>query len=105
MLWTLAVVVLGSSPSAAPTCATSSRGVESLIAKKAADVGGQEYCQFRIYETHFDVDGDGREDFLVVFSIEGAHGNDITQFLAVFPSTTGWAPTLIEVGRRGTRLV
>jgi len=91
---------------AAPTCATRDDRVERLIATNAKESGGQEYCQFRLYETLSDVDGDRREDFLVVFEIEGeGGGNNSVQYLAVFPSGTAWTPAVTEVGRRGQRAV
>ena len=48
-----------------PTCHTADSRIEGLISAKAAELQGQEYCQFRLYHTIDDVDGDGRDDFLV----------------------------------------
>ncbi len=92
---------------AGPSCRTSDARVEGFIAAKARELGGSEYCQFRRYETMSDVDGDGVDDFVVVFGIEGRNGggNDITQFLAVFGSRAAWKPRVVECGGRGTRLV
>jgi len=78
-----------------------------LVAAKKRALRGNEDCQFRIYETLSDVDADGREDFLVVFGIDGAEGNAgaVIQFLAVFASGSHWQPAVAEVGRRGQRIV
>jgi len=72
-----------------PTCRTADARVERMIASTAAESKGVEYCQFRMYHTIDDVDGDLRDDFIVVFSVEApAGGNDARQFLAVLPSRT-----------------
>jgi hypothetical protein len=86
---------------------TADARVEEAIAAKKRGLHGNESCQFRIYETLSDVDGDGREDFLVVFGIDGAEGNAgaVIQFLAVFASGSQWQPVVAEVGRRGQRIV
>jgi hypothetical protein len=91
----------------APSCITSDRRVEDVVAAKARELGGHEYCQFRIYETLSDVDADGIDDFLVVFSVEGpgGGGNNTIQFLAAFASSNEWRPSVVEVGRRGQRMV
>jgi hypothetical protein len=89
-----------------PSCKTADDRVESLIAAKAAKLGGQEYCQYRIYAVD-DVDGDQKDDFLVVFSVEGegGGGNGVVQYLAVFASRNEWQPVAVETGRRGGHLV
>lgn len=104
MLWATLFAALAAAPG--PSCVTADKRLESFISAKAAELGGREYCQFRIYEALHDIDGDGVEDFLVVFSVEGAGGgNDFTQFLGVFPSGSHWAPSALEVGGRGTRQI
>jgi len=63
-----------------------------------------EYCQFRRYDALDDVDGDGKDDFLVLFTVEGPRGgNDHVSFLAAFLSTRPDRPILVEAGRRGER--
>ena len=106
MLELLTAVLLIQTPSP-PSCVTADLRVEEVIAAKARALQGTEYCQYRIYGTLSDVDGDGREDFLVVFGIEGAEGyaGATIQFLAVFPSGSQWRPAVAEVGRRGQRIV
>ena len=54
-----------------------------------------------------DVDGDGVEDFVVLFSVENVHGsgNNTTQVLAALTSTLAWRAVTIEVGWRGRREV
>ena len=91
----------------APSCTTADRRVEEAIVATQRELQGQELCQYRLYETLSDVDGDGVTDFFVVFTIEGAHGSatNSIQFLGMFASGTGWRPVVTEVGRRGTRVV
>ena len=91
----------------APSCTTADPRVEDVIASKARELGGHEHCQFRLYEALSDVDGDGQDDFLVVFAVEGLGrgGNDSVQFLAAFPSASEWKPTVLKVGARGERVV
>jgi hypothetical protein len=56
----------------APTCTTSDLRLESLIAAKAAELSGTEHCQFRLYDTLSDLDGDQLSDLVVVFTVEQA---------------------------------
>jgi len=102
----LTAVLLTQAPGP-PSCVTADPRVEELIAAKKRALHGDEYCQFRIYETLSDIDGDRREDFLVVFGIGGAEGNAgaVIQFLAVFASGSQWEPAVAEVGRRGQRTI
>jgi len=89
-----------------PTCRIADSRVQRLIESTVAESKGVEYCQFRMYHTIDDVDGDGREDFMVVFSVEAAAGgNEVKQFLAVFPSRTAYRPVKTVVGRRGQRSI
>lgn len=102
----LTSVALLTALSAQPSCVTADRRVESFITTMAQQARGREYCQFRIYDTIDDVDGDGKEDFLVVFSVEDRQGgNSVIQYLGVFASGNNWVPVGTEVGRRGVRLV
>jgi hypothetical protein len=90
----------------APTCTTSDRRVEELISTKMRELGGIEYCQYRMYESMADIDGDSVADFLVVFTVEApAGGNNSTQFLAAFASGSNWAPSVVQVAQRGQRIV
>lgn len=87
-----------------PTCATQSKIVESTIAAVARNLKGQEYCQYRHYQTLDDVDGDGTDDFIVLFSVEGMQGgNDHYTFMSVFLSGRNWQPMTIKTGGRGER--
>src|SRR5262245_47710284 len=89
-----------------PTCTSASAELESLIKRKATELDGQEYCQFRMYDALSDLDGDAHPDFVVVFTIEGpTRGNRAVQFLAVFGSRPGSTPMVSEVGRSGYRVV
>jgi hypothetical protein len=91
----------------APSCLTADPRVEAVISAKAHELGGSEYCQYRQYETLSDLDGDGKDDFVVVFGIEGSGGggNSVTQYLAVFGSASAWTPRVVKCGERGERLV
>jgi hypothetical protein len=87
-----------------PSCATQSKIVESTIAAVARDLKGQEYCQFRHYHALDDVDGDGTDDFIVLFSVEGmGGGNGHEDFMAVFLSGRNWHPLTTRTGGRGER--
>jgi hypothetical protein len=101
-----AAVVAALAPAAgegAPTCRTASAEVESVIAEKARDLSMTEYCQFRRYDALDDVDGDGKDDFLVLFTLEGpGGGNHHVSFLAFFPSAGG-PPSVVQTGQRGER--
>jgi len=103
----LAAAIVLSANASAPSCVTADDRVEKVIQAKRNELQGEEYCQFRIYETLSDVDGDRHEDFLVVFSVEGVGGggNSNVQFLAVFSSAADWKMDLVEVARRGKRSV
>jgi len=102
----LLTLVLAAARPHAPTCQTSDARVEAVIAAEVRELKGQERCQYRRYETLSDVDGDGRPDFVVVFSVEGmSGGNDVKQFLALLPSSSQWTARVVECGARGTRLV
>jgi len=103
MIWPLIALLAPRPP--APTCRTTDRRVESVIAAKAKEMKGVEYCQARLYHTVDDVDGDDREDFILVFTIEAAGGNNSTQYLAVFPSSHDWKPVVLTVGGRGERFI
>jgi hypothetical protein len=89
-----------------PSCRTGDPRVEAVIAAKVHETGGDEYCQARIYQAFYDVDGDDREDFIVVFTVEAAAGgNDSVQYMAVLQSARGWRPSVMLVGRRGVRFI
>ena len=102
----LIIVVIGlaaCSASRPPTCGVQSPMVESAIATVAHDWHGHEYCQFRRYETLSDIDGDGVDDFVVLFTVEDlqSDGNDHADFMSVFLSSRGWQPMTVRTGRRG----
>ena len=88
-----------------PGCKLADAAVERVIASKARQIGGQEYCQFRHYNTLDDVDGDGVDDFIVLFTVEGrgGGGNDHTSFMAVWLSGRPNSPLVVETGGRGLR--
>ena len=89
---------------ATPDCKLADDSVEKLIAAKIKELNASEYCQYRIYNNLDDVDGDGKEDFIVVFTADGIDGgtNDHIQFLALY-GTMNAAPIVIKVGERGER--
>jgi hypothetical protein len=89
-----------------PTCTTADPRVEAVIEARLKETGGSEYCQARLYHTLDDLDGDAREDFVLVFTVEAAAGgNDSVQYLAVFPSASQWTPVIVKVGERGERYI
>lgn len=102
----VAVVLAAASAFAAgvPDCRTVSSELEKLIADKARALSMTEFCQFRRYDALDDVDGDGRDDFVVIFTLEGPNGaNDHVSFLAAFLSGAPDHPLVVEAGRRGVR--
>jgi hypothetical protein len=90
---------------AGPTCKTADPRIETLVASYARKTNSVEYCQARLYHTIDDLDGDGRDDFVLVFSLELKEGNYSAQYLAVFPSSRGWKPLVLKVGERGERFI
>lgn len=90
---------------APPTCRTADARVEDAIESVVRASGGDEYCQYRLYDALDDVDGDGLEDLVVVFTVEAAGGNDSVQHMTVLQSSKGWRPATTVVGRKGQRIV
>ncbi|PWT91057.1 MAG: hypothetical protein C5B54_06080 [Acidobacteria bacterium] len=91
-----------------PSCELKNQAVEDFIKKKAKELSGEEYCQYRLYSTMDDIDGDDQEDFIMVFTIEGIAGgsNDSVQFLAVWLSKQkSEGPLYLKVGERGERVI
>jgi hypothetical protein len=88
-----------------PTCNVRNDLVESVIAAKAKELKGQEYCQFRHYQTLFDIDKDGNDDFIVLFTVEGVGGgsNNHYDFMSVFLSGRSWQPITTRTGGKGER--
>jgi hypothetical protein len=80
--------------------------IEKTITAKTRELEGVEYCQFRRYERLYDLDGDGADDLVVLFAVEGTGGggNNVITFMAVFPSRMHWRPLVIKTGERGVRL-
>jgi hypothetical protein len=100
----MALSVAGGAPGA-PTCKTADPRIETLIASYARKTNSNEYCQTRLYHTIDDLDGDGRDDFVLVFTLELKAGNYSAQYLAVFPSAAAWKPIVLKVGERGERFI
>jgi hypothetical protein len=101
----LALATATAGPPAGPTCKTADLRVEGLIASYARKTNSDEYCQARLYHTVDDLDGDGKDDFVLIFSLELKTGNYSAQYLAVFPSSKQWKPIVLKVGERGERYV
>ena len=103
MLAPLLFVLAAASPG--PTCKTGDARVEGLITSYAQKTKSDEYCQARLYHTIDDLDGDGQDDFVLIFTLELKAGNYSAQYLAVFPSGKAWKPIVLKVGERGERYV
>lgn len=101
----LAAAAMAAAAPNMPSCRLADARVEELIAAKAAELRGTEYCQFRVYDTIDDVDGDGIDDFLALFTVEGLDGggNDHASFLLLLPSSAMHGPILVQTGARGVR--
>lgn len=83
------------------TCQLADANVERAIAAKAKALDGHEYCQYRRY-AQADFDGDGKDDLVVTFNVEGANGggNNVESFLFVFLSSRT-KPLEARAGGRG----
>jgi hypothetical protein len=91
---------------AGPTCTARDARVEAVVAATVRATGGTEYCQSRLYHTTDDLDGDGRDDFVLVFAVEAAAGgNNSVQYLAVWLSGSHWTREVLKVGQRGQRSI
>ncbi|HET7453351.1 MAG TPA: hypothetical protein VFL12_11450 [Thermoanaerobaculia bacterium] len=96
--------LLAAAASAVPSCRTDSPAIERMIAGKARALSMTENCQFRRYDALDDVDGDGQDDLVLIFTLEGPDGaNDHVSFLAAFLSGAPDRPLVVEAGRRGRR--
>lgn len=87
-----------------PDCKLADEYIEQLISKKAEELQGVEYCQFRHYNSLNDLDNDGIDDFILVFSVEGAFGNagNSFDFMMIFLSTIKESsPLETQIGSRG----
>ena len=86
-------------------CGLADTAVESLIKSKAKELKCEERCQFRIYDSLDDIDGDSNDDFIVIFTVEGPEGANFHQsFMYVFLSSNKTAkPLFAQVGERGQR--
>jgi hypothetical protein len=91
-----------------PNCKLKDERVERPIAEKARQLQGAEYCQFRRYNSINDIEGDGKDDFVVIYTVEEVHRsmNHYLQFMLVFLSSKPRSkPLEIQVGERGKRSV
>ena len=88
-----------------PTSNLRDQLVESTTAAKVKELNGQEYCLFRHYNTLFDIDKDGNDDFIVLFTVEGigGGGNNHRDFMSVFLSRRGRRSITTRTGGRGER--
>jgi hypothetical protein len=96
----------GSTPRpSALDCHLANSHVEEAIAKQAASLNANEYCQFRHYEALSDLDGDHQNDLIVLFNVEPRGGNDHLGFMAIFLSSrpADAAFLLVPTGGRGER--
>ncbi len=87
-----------------PDCKLANEYIEQLISKKTKELQGVEYCQYRHYNSLDDLDNDGSNDFILVFSVEGALGNagNSIEFMIVFLSKTKeGSPLETQIGNRG----
>jgi hypothetical protein len=91
-----------------PDCKLKDGRVENYIVTKTRQLQGHEYCQFRRYHSIDDIDGDNKDDFIVIFAVEGVHHSmgQVLQFMLVYLSSQPKSkPLEIQVGERGERTV
>jgi hypothetical protein len=100
----VALFSLSSYP-AGHSCDLADTSVEKLIKSKAKELKCEEYCQFRLYDALDDIDGDSKDDFVVIFTVEGPEGANFHQsFMYVFlTSSKSQKPLFAQVGERGQR--
>ena len=104
-VFTLLSVLCLSLYSSGHNCNLADATVENLIKSKASALKCEEYCQFRLYDALDDVDGDGKEDFIVIFTVEGPEGGNFHEsYMYVFLSSSkDQKPQVVKVGERGQR--
>jgi hypothetical protein len=86
-------------------CQSTQTTLEQCIEKQAHHSNGKEYPQFRNY-AYGDIDGDGKEDAAVVYTLEGVRGgNDWLRFLAVKLSSENGRIIFQQVGGKDIRAV
>jgi hypothetical protein len=79
--------------------------LEQHIIKHARQTKGQELPQFRSY-AHGDLDGDGKQDTAVIYTLEGVRGGiDWLRFLAVSLSSENGRIIFQQVGVKDIRAV
>jgi hypothetical protein len=89
-------ISFGVSAQPVPTCKLADDKVETFIASKARELEGHESCPLRRYDAVFDLDGDRKADFIVLFSVGVGSGS--VDFLAVWLSgRQSQPPLLVEV--------
>src|SRR5437868_9885528 len=93
---------------AAPDCRLADARIERYVAAVARKREGHEYCQFRRFSRLGDLDGDGRDDLVMTFNVEGVEGsnNGTEAYLVVFLSSAksiDAAPRVL-FGERGGRM-
>jgi hypothetical protein len=86
-------------------CQSTPMTLEQHINRHAKSTNGNEYLPARSY-THGDVDGDGKDDAAVIYTLEGIRGgNDWLQFLAVKLSSENGRIIFQQVGGKDIRAV
>jgi major membrane immunogen (membrane-anchored lipoprotein) len=86
-------------------CQSAQMTLAQYVEKQAQHSNGKEYSQFRNY-AYGDIDGDGKEDAAVVYTLEGIRGgNDWLRFLAVKLSSENGRIIFKQVGDKDIRSV
>ena len=104
----MTLALLFATIAAAPDCRLADARVERYVAAVATARAGHEYCEFRRYDRLGDLDGDGADDLVMTFTIEGVEGsnNGTEAYLVAFLSSAkaiDAAPRLL-IGERGGRM-
>lgn len=114
-LLALFVLIIFVQPCFAEECEPLPQKAEKYIKAFEKKVRGAEYCRFRDI-AHGDINGDGVEDLVVVFNVEGACnkekgrapgacGNHHETYLKAFLGKELKEIPTIEIGGRGMRLI
>lgn len=81
-------------------CRTSDRRIETYLQKRARAQGGRELTCARKWARGVDVDGDGKEDTLLLFTLARRNGGSPRSYhLVLFASKERFKPVAVDLGR------
>lgn len=107
LLCGLFAAAAGQAAAAGPDCSLRYAPAEQTIKSVATRDQGREFCQYRIYESTLDLDGDKKTDLVMTFAVEGVGGSNqgTREYLMAFPSTMKYKPLTVLAGELPIRQV